>query len=70
MTGCAMHWEKLKSLELTTLICEEAGEVMEAQFLCALFPSIEHCISIGDPLQLRYVHGGRSLITIVLSLHL
>ena len=54
-TACAMYWDKLKKLELKILICEEAAEVLEAQLLSTLFPSIEHCLSIGDPLQLRYV---------------
>ena len=57
-TACAMSWPKLERLNLQVVICEEAAEVMEAQLLCALFPSIEHCISIGDPLQLRYAHDG------------
>lgn len=52
-TACAMHWSTLKRLCLQVVICEEAGEVMEAQSLCTLFPSVEHAISIGDPLQLR-----------------
>ena len=45
----------LKEIGLQTVICEEAGEVMESQTLCTLFPTIEHAIFIGDPLQLRYV---------------
>lgn len=52
-TACAMHWSTLNKLGLQTVICEEAGEVMEAQSLCTLFPTVEHAISIGDPLQLR-----------------
>ena len=52
-TACAKHRSMLENLGLKIVICEEAGEVMEAQFLCTLFPSVEHCISIGDPLQLR-----------------
>ena len=52
-TACAMNWDTLKKIDLQTVICEEAGEVMEAQFLCTLFPTVEHSISIGDPLQLR-----------------
>ena len=52
-TACAKHRYMLEKLGLKIVICEEAGEVMEAQFLCTLFPSVEHCISIGDPLQLR-----------------
>ncbi|KAK4697266.1 hypothetical protein P7C71_g795, partial [Lecanoromycetidae sp. Uapishka_2] len=52
-TACAMHWSTLRKLGIQVVICEEAGEVMEAQSLCTLFPSVEHAISIGDPLQLR-----------------
>lgn len=52
-TACAMNWAMLKQIGVQIVICEEAGEVMEAQFLCTLFPSVEHAISIGDPLQLR-----------------
>jgi len=51
-----MHWPTLKQLRLQVVLCEEAGEVMEAQTLCTLFPSVEHAIFIGDPLQLRYAH--------------
>lgn len=54
MTACAMKSSMLNQLDLQTVICEEAGEVMEAQTLCTLFPSIKHAIFIGDPLQLRY----------------
>ena len=54
MTACAMNSSMLKQLDLQTVICEEAGEVMEAQTLCTLFPSVKHAIFIGDPLQLRY----------------
>jgi superfamily I DNA and/or RNA helicase len=35
------------------LVIEEAGQVMEAHVLSTLFPSVEHVIAIGDPLQLR-----------------
>lgn len=52
-TACAMNWSLLNQLGLQTVICEEAGEVTEAQTLCTLFPSVEHAIFIGDPLQLR-----------------
>ncbi|KAL8911628.1 MAG: hypothetical protein Q9171_003235 [Xanthocarpia ochracea] len=52
-TACAKFWAMLKSLDLETLICEEAGEVSEAQTITTLFPSIKHAIFIGDPLQLR-----------------
>ncbi|KAI9794294.1 MAG: hypothetical protein M1835_006682 [Candelina submexicana] len=52
-TACATYWPLLHRLGLKVIICEEAGEVMEAHTLCTLFPSIEHAIFIGDPLQLR-----------------
>ena len=54
-TACARDWSMLKQLDLEVVICEEAGEVIEAQTLCTLFPSVKHAIFIGDPLQLRYV---------------
>ena len=53
-TSCAKQWSTLKKLGVQIVICEEAGEVMEAQFLCSLLPTVEHSISIGDPQQLRY----------------
>ncbi|KAL8985533.1 MAG: hypothetical protein Q9205_000792 [Flavoplaca limonia] len=52
-TACAKYWPMLKTLNLETLICEEAGEVSEAQTITTLLPSIKHAIFIGDPLQLR-----------------
>ncbi|KAL8658342.1 MAG: hypothetical protein Q9226_001086 [Calogaya cf. arnoldii] len=52
-TACAKYWPMLKSLDFETLICEEAGEVSEAQTITTLLPSIKHAIFIGDPLQLR-----------------
>ena len=55
MTACAMNSSMLTQLDLQTIICEEAGEVIEAQTICTLFPSVKHAIFIGDPLQLRYI---------------
>ncbi|KAL9619933.1 MAG: hypothetical protein Q9160_005490 [Pyrenula sp. 1 TL-2023] len=52
-TACARNWSLLRQLDIETVLCEEAGEVMEAHTLCSLFPSVEHAIFIGDPLQLR-----------------
>ena len=52
-TACASNWEMLKTMDLQIVICEEAGEVMEAHTLCSLFPSVQHAIFIGDPQQLR-----------------
>lgn len=50
-----MYWPTLEKLGLQVVLCEEAAEVKEAHTLLTLFPSVEHAISIGDPLQLRYV---------------
>ncbi|PGH04969.1 hypothetical protein AJ79_06926 [Helicocarpus griseus UAMH5409] len=52
-TACASKWSLLKRLGFRVVICEEAGEVMEAHSLCTLLSSVEHAIFIGDPLQLR-----------------
>ena len=52
-TGCARDWDLLRNVGIQTVICEEAGEVLEAETLCTLFPSVEHAIFIGDPEQLR-----------------
>ncbi|RYC57088.1 hypothetical protein CHU98_g9120 [Xylaria longipes] len=52
-TGLARNLDLLRRLRCKVLICEEAGEVLEAHNLTALLPSIEHCILIGDQLQLR-----------------
>ncbi|KAJ9350269.1 hypothetical protein DTO280E4_8712 [Paecilomyces variotii] len=60
-TACASKWDLLKQLDLKVVICEEAGEVMEAHTLCTLFQSLEHAVFIGDPLQLRPQIDERSL---------
>ena len=65
-TACAMNSAMLSHMDIQTVICEEAGEVMEAQTLCTLFPSVQHAIFIGDPLQLRY-GVGIMLIAILLA---
>ena len=52
-TGLAKNIELLRKLRCKVLLCEEAGEVLEAHSLTALLPSIEHAIFIGDNLQLR-----------------
>ncbi|KAI0553283.1 hypothetical protein F4679DRAFT_571330 [Xylaria curta] len=52
-TGLARNLDLLRRLRCKVLICEEAGEVLEAHNLTALLPSIEHCVLIGDQLQLR-----------------
>ncbi|TKA79542.1 hypothetical protein B0A49_00387 [Cryomyces minteri] len=43
----------LQHANAKVLVCEEAGEVLEAHILTALLPSVEHAILIGDHLQLR-----------------
>lgn len=52
-TGLALILEVLGRLRSKVLMCEEAGEVLEAHTLTALLPSIEHAIFIGDHEQLR-----------------
>ncbi|KAI0013665.1 hypothetical protein F4779DRAFT_625159 [Xylariaceae sp. FL0662B] len=52
-TGLARNLDILKKLGCKVMLCEEAGEVLEAHLLTALLPSVEHAILIGDHLQLR-----------------
>jgi len=52
-TGLVQHWDVLEELKLQTVIVEEAPECLESHILSALFPSVQHAIFIGDPLQLR-----------------
>jgi hypothetical protein len=52
-TGLANNSDLLRGLQAKVLICEEAGEVLEAHVLTVLLPSIKHAILIGDHLQLR-----------------
>ncbi|KAF7555243.1 hypothetical protein G7Z17_g2306 [Cylindrodendrum hubeiense] len=52
-TGLARSLEVLRKLRCKVMLCEEAGEVLEAHILTALLPSVEHGILIGDHLQLR-----------------
>ena len=52
-SGLARNLELLQRLSSKVLVCEEAGEVLEAHLLTALLPSIEHAILIGDHQQLR-----------------
>lgn len=53
LTGLARNLSLLRRLHCKVLICEEAGEVLEAHMLTAFLPTIEHAILIGDHLQLR-----------------
>ncbi len=52
-TGLARNLKLLKHLRSKVLVCEEAGEVLEAHMLTSLLPSVEHVILIGDHQQLR-----------------
>ncbi|KAK5662144.1 hypothetical protein OQA88_8049 [Cercophora sp. LCS_1] len=52
-TGLARNLHLLRKLQCKVMLCEEAGEVLEAHLLTALLPSVEHAILIGDHLQLR-----------------
>ncbi|KAG6019916.1 hypothetical protein E4U19_006811 [Claviceps sp. Clav32 group G5] len=52
-TGLARNISLLSRLRSKVMVCEEAGEVLEAHVLTALLPSLEQAILIGDHLQLR-----------------
>ena len=52
-SGLAKNVELLRRLEPKVLLCEEAGEILEAHTLTAFLPTIEHAILIGDHEQLR-----------------
>ena len=52
-TGLARQINVLRRLSSKVMICEEAGEVLEAHTTTALLPSIEHAVLIGDHQQLR-----------------
>lgn len=52
-TGLAKRISVLRHIDARVVICEEAGEVLEAHMLSALIPSVQHLIQIGDHQQLR-----------------
>lgn len=52
-TGLAKNLELLRKLRCKVMLCEEAGEVLEAHTITAFLPSVEQAILIGDHLQLR-----------------
>jgi superfamily I DNA and/or RNA helicase len=52
-SGLARRISVLRHIESRIVICEEAGEVLEAHMLSALIPSVQHLIQIGDHQQLR-----------------
>jgi hypothetical protein len=47
-SGLARNLKLLWGVSAKVLICEEAGEVLEAHMLTTLLPSVEHCLRIGD----------------------
>ncbi|KAF9129395.1 hypothetical protein BGW39_004203 [Mortierella sp. 14UC] len=51
--GAAKHQTLVGAVAPKIIICEEAGEVLEAHILAALSASTQHLILIGDHLQLR-----------------
>ncbi|KKK26527.1 hypothetical protein ARAM_006130 [Aspergillus rambellii] len=52
-SGLARNLDMFSKLQAKFVLCEEAGEVLEAHLLTALLPSVEHVILIGDHQQLR-----------------
>lgn len=52
-TGLARQLHLLRKLRTKVMLCEEAGEVLEAHILTAMLPSVEQAILIGDHEQLR-----------------
>ncbi|TMW58314.1 hypothetical protein Poli38472_011902 [Pythium oligandrum] len=52
-TGVAKHRQKIAAVNPKVVICEEAGEVLEAQLMACLTPSCQQMILIGDHQQLR-----------------
>ena len=52
-TGAAMNHELINRLRPRVILCEEAGEVLEAHSLSFFNPDLSHLILIGDHLQLR-----------------
>ncbi|CAG8485482.1 12101_t:CDS:10 [Funneliformis mosseae] len=51
--GAAKFQSLIKHINPKVIICEEAGEVLEAHILSALTSETQHLILIGDPNQLR-----------------
>lgn len=52
-SGLARNIELLQRVRAKVMLCEEAGEVLEAHTLTAFLPELEHVILIGDHDQLR-----------------
>ncbi|RLN90337.1 hypothetical protein BBJ28_00013206 [Nothophytophthora sp. Chile5] len=52
-TGVAKNQQKIAAVAPRVVICEEAGEVLEAQLMACLSPSCQQLVLIGDHKQLR-----------------
>ncbi|KAJ3123836.1 hypothetical protein HK100_011473 [Physocladia obscura] len=52
-TGAAKYHSLIQAVGPKIIICEEAGEVLEAHILAAMHPDVQQLILIGDHLQLR-----------------
>ncbi|KAI9992187.1 hypothetical protein PInf_017572 [Phytophthora infestans] len=52
-TGVAKNQKKIAAVAPPVVICEEAGEVLEAQLMACLSPSCQQLVLIGDHKQLR-----------------
>ncbi|ETL45649.1 hypothetical protein L916_04299, partial [Phytophthora nicotianae] len=52
-TGVAKNQQKIAAVVPPVVICEEAGEVLEAQLMACLSPSCQQLVLIGDHKQLR-----------------
>ncbi|KAG6620839.1 NFX1-type zinc finger-containing protein 1 [Phytophthora cinnamomi] len=52
-TGVAKNQQKIAAVAPPVVICEEAGEVLEAQLMVCLSPACQQLVLIGDHKQLR-----------------
>ncbi|RLN62815.1 hypothetical protein BBP00_00004512 [Phytophthora kernoviae] len=52
-TGVAKNQKKIAAVAPRVVICEEAGEVLEAQLMTCLSPACQQLVLIGDHKQLR-----------------
>ncbi|ORZ31719.1 hypothetical protein BCR44DRAFT_1463653 [Catenaria anguillulae PL171] len=52
-TGAAKYQHLIAAVRPKVIICEEAGEILEAHVLAALHPGVQQLIMIGDHKQLR-----------------
>ncbi|GMF27685.1 unnamed protein product [Phytophthora fragariaefolia] len=52
-TGVAKNQQKIATVAPPVVICEEAGEVLEAQLMACLSPACQQLVLIGDHKQLR-----------------